>query len=236
MKYAVAANLFILVFLSCNPITERMENYAVHGIDVSHYQSRIQWDKVATQKIAFSFVKASEGESLVDSLFSFNWGELARVGIKRGAYHFFRPTVDGHQQASLYINQVVLKDGDLPPVLDVETIDNVSEKQLLKQMQTWLYSIETYYGIRPIIYTNLKFYSRYLVGNFDQYPIWIARYNKENPVLANKQWKFWQYGNRGRIEGINGNVDLNVFHGSFEELEQLSIRYSDAALSSLLNH
>lgn len=233
MRYSISAGLFILIFLSCNPITERMENYEVHGIDVSHYQSRIHWDKVASQDIAFSFVKASEGETLVDSLFKFNWAELQRVGIKRGAYHFFRPGIDGYKQARLYINQVNLNDGDLPPVLDVETLDNASPEELVKQMKAWLDTVEKQYRVAPIIYTNVKFYFRYLAGKFDDYPVWIARYSKHKPVITDKKWKFWQYGNRGRVDGIKGDVDLNVFHGSPEELKAFCIRYSDAAFSTL---
>ncbi len=209
-----------------------MEAYAVHGIDVSHYQSYINWDEVARQNISFSFVKASEGETLIDSLFAFNWQELQRVELKRGAYHFFRANIDGQRQAQHYIRQVSMSDGDLPPVLDVETIDGASPEQLRAQMQTWLDIVETHYRIRPIIYTNLKFYYRYLAGHFDQYPIWLARYSKQKPEIAGNRWHFWQYGNRGRVAGIEGDVDLNVFHGSLEELNYLCLPKPDAVLTS----
>ena len=83
--------------------------------------------------------------------------------------------------------------------------------------------IETKYQIRPIIYTNLKFYNNHLADFLSEYPIWIARYNRFfEPLLINGQeWIFWQYGNRGRLEGINGDVDFNVFQGTIEELNDL---------------
>lgn len=200
-----------------------MENFAVHGIDVSHYQSRINWPLVAQQDISFAFVKATEGESLKDSLFVHNWQSLKEVGIRRGAYHFFRPTKSATQQADHFLQQVQLEAGDLPPVLDIEVTDGMEEGPLLSRLKTWLTIVERTLGIRPIIYTNLNFYHKYLVGHFDEYPVWIARYSSRTPQLASGQkWQFWQYGNRGQLKGINGFVDFNVFHGTEAELNELS--------------
>ena len=221
MRYLIPAILFTLFFFSCNPITHRMPGFEVHGIDVSHYQSRIDWDSIAAQEIQFAFVKASEGEGMVDSLFDRNWTSLKRVGIKRGAYHFFRPTLSVYKQARNFIQNVSLLPGDLPPVLDIEVLDGASQKITLIRLQTWLNLVEEHFGIRPIIYTNLNFYQEHLAGHFKDYPVWIARYNSRQPRLKDKEnWDFWQYGNRGRIKGIQGDVDFNVFHGSMQELEK----------------
>ncbi|MEO0776009.1 MAG: GH25 family lysozyme, partial [Bacteroidota bacterium] len=111
--------LVILCCYGCHPPTERMTEYEIHGIDISHYQAQIQWDRIAQQNIHFAFVKASEGESLHDSLYCHNWAELARVGIKRGAYHFFHPSLSIEKQVQNFCEQVDLQAGDLPPVLDV---------------------------------------------------------------------------------------------------------------------
>lgn len=201
-----------------------MDNYEVHGIDVSHYQSIIDWDIVNSQNIAFAFAKATEGESMRDSLFQKNWSEMKRVGIMRGAYHFFRPTKKAEEQALNFIETANLLPGDLPPVLDFEVKDGVARDLILTRIRSWLDIVEHHYNIRPIIYTNLKFYYSYIVGNFEDYPIWIARYSDHKPVLfTGKQWKFWQYGNRGRLEGIEGDVDFNVFQGTPEELYSMGI-------------
>ncbi len=223
MRYYFLILTFITVFfVGCNPITERLNNFAVHGVDVSHYQSTINWDKVSEDKINFAFVKATEGHEFSDSLFCYNWQELKRTSIKRGAYHFFRPTLSPKIQARNFLNQVELEKGDLPPVLDVEVLDGVSPKVLIEKMQIWLNMVEYTYNVQPIIYTNLKFYHQHLAGHFDDYAIWMARYNTEAPYLTgDKQWLFWQYGNRGKIEGIEGFVDLNVFHGTLQELDAL---------------
>ena len=109
--------------------------------------------------------------------------------------------------------------------MDVEVVDGATKAEVIIGMRTWLDMTEIHYGIRPIIYTNVKFYNKYLVGYFDEYPMWIARYNDySQPELATgKNWHFWQYGNRGRIKGIKGNVDFNVFHGSIAELEEMTV-------------
>ena len=222
MRYLPGFLLLMAVVFSCTHPTVRMKGYEVHGIDVSHHQSRIIWDSVAAQEIHFAFVKASEGVSLYDSLYCFNWDEMKRVGIRRGAYHFFRPSFPAEEQVENFAFQVEMAYGDLPPVLDVEVLDGASKIQLITGVRTWLYLAEIQYGAKPILYTNLKFYNRYLAGHFDEYPIWIARYNSREPRLAcGRDWQFWQYGNEGKVNGIAGDVDFNVFNGSLSELESL---------------
>ena len=224
MKNIVLLLLVGVLFFSCNPITERMDGYEVHGIDVSHYQANIDWTKVAQQNISFAFVKASEGETLKDSLFLTNWNALKKEGIYRGAYHFFRPSISATAQALHFIEQVDLEKGDLPPVLDIEVMDGVSEERLISGLKKWLSIVENEYQIRPIIYTNLNYYQKHLAAHFSDYPMWIARYSEHNPRLnGNQKWQFWQYGDRGQIKGIDGFVDFNVFAGSIEELEAMTI-------------
>jgi lysozyme len=209
-----------------------MERFAVHGIDISHYQSRIDWDVVAAQDIHFAFVKASEGVSLRDSLFALNWEEMKRVGIRRGAYHFFRPSIPAEAQARNFIAQVKMEYGDLPPVLDVEVLEGSSKVQLITGIRTWLYLVEIQYGVRPIIYTSINFYNRYLAGHFPDHHFWVARYNRRAPRLAcGRSWLFWQYGNQGRLEGIAGDVDFNVFNGSLTDLEALCATPTSALIS-----
>lgn len=226
MRYLLPlVTLFLLLFSSCDQHTERLNGYAVHGIDISHYQSYVDWDTLATENIQFAFVKATEGMTMVDTLFCHNWEEMKRVGIKRGAYHFFRPTIDAEIQATNFIDMLEMSHGDLPPVLDIEVLDGVSNLQLIAGIQTWLNLVQIHTNIKPIIYTNLNFYNRHLAGHFTDYPTWIARYNDDRePSLAdNTDWQFWQYGNRGRIKGIQGDVDFNVFYGSMEDLEKLCL-------------
>lgn len=217
---------FVVLLLSCNRPTIRMNDYAVHGIDISHHQQHIDWDKISNQNIHFAFAKATEGMTHVDTLFCHNWEEMNRVGILRGAYHFFRPKFSAVLQAENFVEMVEMEYGDLPPVLDVEVTDDVSATEMLNGIQIWLAIVEQKTKMTPIIYTNQKFFNKYLANHFPNNLIWIARYNSLfDPHLVNDtEWQFWQYGNRGRLDGIAGDVDFNVFNGTLDELESLCYR------------
>ncbi len=214
--------LVLLVVNSCQRETARMTDYEVQGIDISHHQSYLNWDTIKSQQIDFAFIKATEADDFVDSLFALNWDEMARVGVKRGAYHFFRPTISTSQQIQNFISNVCLEAGDLPPVLDIETLDGLPPEIVVRRAQKWVDGIHKHYHIKPIIYSNSTFYNKYLAGHFEDVTLWIARYNKKMPFLRSGEWAFWQYGNKGKLEGVDGYIDFNVFRGSHEELEILS--------------
>ncbi len=206
------------------PTLDRMPGYEVHGIDVSHYQNRVNWDSVASTDTRFAFVKATEGETWQDSFFCQNWEKMRHAGMHRGAYHFFNPSLNTRLQAENFLNLVELRPGDLPPVLDVEDREGVAPGLLVAKLRVWLWTVERRTGVRPILYTNLNFYEKWLAGHFDRYPLWIARFSNEKPVLTmGADWLFWQYANDGRLSGVSGPVDFNVFKGSAGELDRLCI-------------
>ena len=222
-------NLFNLIpvllgcmfFMACSP-TDRIERYDVHGIDVSHHQGKINWKLVQAQGNRFAFIKATEGGDFRDSLFQINWEEAHKAGLICGAYHFYIPETPPEAQAQNFIFNVQMNKGDLPPVLDFERMGQVPREQMIQYLQIWLDLVEKNYGIKPIIYTNLKLYYRIIAGRFDDYNIWIARYSNKAPTLPLKQdWTFWQYGNRGVLDGIKTQVDFNVFNGTIEDLREL---------------
>lgn len=222
--YSISLLISCFLVLGCNQVTERLDGFEVHGIDVSRYQQEVNWDTVAAQQIDFAFIKATEGQELVDICFDHNWQELKRVDIKRGAYHFFHPTLPPQIQANNFISTVSMDFGDLPPVLDFEVTNGVPKKEIIQHLQTWLDLVEKNYKIRPIIYTNQKLYFKYILNHFSDYPIWVARYNSASPVMLTQNgWKFWQYGNQGHVKGIEGFVDLNVFSGSLVDLEMMGL-------------
>ena len=205
------------------------DNYSIHGIDVSHHQGTIDWDKVATATIAddarveFVFIKATEGKSHLDRNFQRNFRKAGQYGLIRGAYHYFSPNVSGDRQARYFMDNVQLEEGDLPPVLDIEEIGDQTPETLRKEALEWLNLMERRFGTPPIIYTGLKFKKTYLsTPEFDRYPFWIAHYYVKQ-LGFNGQWKFWQHTDVGTIDGITGKVDLNVYNGSMYDLQKLTI-------------
>lgn len=205
------------------------EGYSIHGIDVSHHQGDIDWETLSRAEIdgepvSFAFIKATEGKGLLDENFNENFYEAREYGFIRGAYHFFTPSVSGKEQADYFIKQVHLEEGDLPPVLDIERTGNLSTAQVQREALAWLRAVEASYGVRPIIYTYYKFKEQYLgTPEFNRYPYWIAHYYVKN-LQYKGPWKFWQHTDCGRLPGIKGHVDLNIYNGSMYDLRRLTLQ------------
>lgn len=235
----IAIYLFVFYYFFVNPFSFRWnaiygdpvypDGYVVRGVDVSHYQERIDWSrlrnaKIQGQPLRFVFVKATEGVSIIDENFNENFYQAHQSGIVCGAYHFFTPDEDAGRQAQFFLKQVHLEPGDLPPVLDIEKTGNLSDLQIKHATKTWLRIVEEHYGVKPIIYTGYKFKLRYLNDSiFNTYPYWIAHYYVDHLEYKN-EWAFWQYTDVGHIDGIKGYVDFNIFRGSLEDLRALSIK------------
>jgi lysozyme len=205
------------------------KGYTLHGIDVSYYQGKIDWTKVSAMeeddvKIDFAFIKATEGLLRIDPYFNRNWREAPKANIICGAYHFFRPQKDGEAQAKFFLQVVNMEKGDLPPVIDIETLDGVSKTKMRAELFKFLDYVEMKTGVKPIIYTGLAFYRDNLAGYVDDYSLWIAHYYQPNLNLDKQLWQFWQHSDKAKIDGIGHVVDFNVFNGDSLALENLRIR------------
>ncbi len=206
------------------------EGYEIHGIDISHHQGKIDWqelkDKGVIDKfpIRFVMIKATEGASQIDENFRENFYQAREHGFTRGAYHFYSVHSSAADQARFFISKVKLENGDLPPVLDVEhKPKKQSDEEFKASVLEWLQIVERHYGVKPIIYTYYKFKTRYLNDPiFDDYPYWIAHYYVDQ-VEYDGPWKFWQHTDVGRLPGIKGDVDFNIYNGSFYDLRKLTI-------------
>ncbi len=205
------------------------KKHNIHGIDVSYYQGKIDWQKVKAMeedevRVSFAFIKATEGLLSVDPYFQRNWREAPKAGIKVGAYHFFRPKRSGLWQANFFLQTISIEKGDLPPVVDIESLDGVSAEEMRKELNAFIIQVEKRTKVRPIIYSGLKFYKDYLMGFYDDYPFWVAHYHQPKLKLADKSWKFWQHSDRARINGINHVVDFNAFNGDSAQFQQILIQ------------
>lgn len=205
------------------------DGYNIHGIDISHYQGKIDWDAlekatIGGQPLTFVFTKATEGTSVLDKNFNENFYQAREHGFMRGAYHFFSPGVSPRLQAEYFLHWAKFEDGDLPPVLDIEKDGGMSVAEVRKAALEWLRIVEARCGQKPIIYTSYKFKLKYLdTDEFAEFPYWIAHYYVDK-VEYKGEWKFWQYTDCGRLPGITGNVDCNVYNGSMYDLKRHTIR------------
>lgn len=205
------------------------EGYEIHGIDISHYQGEINWELLQNAMIEgcplrFVMIKASEGASRLDDNFNDNFYNARKYGLIRGAYHFWSNKSSAREQAYYYLKQVHLEDGDLPPVLDVEhKPKDKSTEDFQRDVLTWLHIVEDKYHVKPIIYTYYNFKDTYLGASvFDDYPYWIAHYYVDK-IEYKGRWKFWQHTDAGKLPGIKGYVDFNVYNGSYYDLKKMTI-------------
>lgn len=195
----------------------RINTSTREGIDVSHYQGRIDWDKVAGEgKVSYAYLKATEGASLVDDTYERNLKEARRVGLSVGSYHFYRPNIDWKKQFANLTSVVKPSEQDLIPIIDIEHKGSVSDKKFIADLTAFLQRVTEYYGKKPLLYTFHNFYNRHLAGHFKDYHWMIARYRSDHPTLNDGQdYVIWQYTSTGRIEGVKGNVDRSRIMGDY---------------------
>lgn len=208
---------------------EYPEGYEIHGIDISHYQGEIDWEQLKNAMIEgcpvrFVIIKSTEGASRLDDHFRENFNQVRDYGFIRGVYHFWSNKSSAREQAYYFLDKVHLTEGDLPPVLDLEHKPaDKSVDDFQRDVLTWLHIVEDKYHAKPIIYTYYKFKEKYLSAPvFDDYPYWIAHYYVDKVQYQGK-WKFWQHTDAGKLPGIKGYVDFNIYNGSFYDLRKLCI-------------
>ncbi len=196
------------------------------GIDVSAWQGAIDWRRVAASGVEFSFIRVSDGTHSIDSRFTQNWSGARSAGVLRGAYQFFRAGQDVRAQANIMIDALRADPGELAPVIDVEgeSIQGRSAAQVVAAVRQWIELVGAATGTTPIIYTGT-----YVTGSsspmYSSNPLWEAAYfldytSSHCPRINDNwdRWTFWQYSDRGHVPGITGNVDMDVFNGTSEEL------------------
>jgi lysozyme len=186
---------------------------------------RHDWNAVVNSGVKFAWIKATEGGDL-DARFQANWEGAKAAGIPHGAYHFVywcRPPLE---EIQIFEQNAPAEDDALPPVLDAEATPtsptchrHLTQDGAIADMQVMLQEMERHYGKRPIIYTTVDFYQAILSdGALTDYPIWV-RSTKHHPAVkfGARAWHFWQYQSDGRVPGIGGKVDKDVFYGTKDQ-------------------
>ena len=226
---ALGITAFLLFELVWNGVvilnSASSRDYEIRGVDVSSYQGQIDWNTLADSGISFAFIKATEGSTHVDKYFQTNFENAQKTSLAVGAYHFFSYDSSGIAQAESFISTVEAFDGMLPPVIDLEFYgdkekDPPSRDYVSRELGAMLDALEEHYGTKPIIYTTEKVYELYLADSCTEYDIWIRNVISTPRMSDGREWTFWQYTNRERLDGYKGEekfIDMNVFNGSEEE-------------------
>lgn len=222
LVFAVAAILALLLYEGIIWFNiPSQSKYPIRGIDVSHHQGKIDWNKVKNNGLHFVFMKATEGADHKDTRFQVNWSQAQQAGLIRGAYHYFTFSKSGADQAHNFIETVPDEPNTLPPVIDLEFMGNdkfqLDQRALLRELNNFIRVIENHYQRKPLLYVTYEFYDFYLKDQTLPYSIWIRDIFWTPCLPDEKPWHFWQYSHRGGIKGIKGFVDLNVFNGTADE-------------------
>lgn len=221
-------------------------SYKVKGIDTSRHQheeggrkTSISWSAVARSH-AFVFHKATQGTTHTDPDFRQDFAAVEKTSLLHAPYHFFDPknTTDGTAQARHFIRVARAAGyrgpsaGQLPPAVDIEMVKNRCPSALRSdQIRAFLAEVKKAFGVAPIVYTNANFVNTCMKGKgqaLSGHVQWLARYNAQQEPRrlpgTDRSWTFWQHSKEGKVAGITGPVDLNVFRGSLAELRALAGR------------
>lgn len=220
--------LIIIILLLFNGILHfnypSKKDYPVIGVDVSSYQGNIDWKEIEKQNITFAYIKATEGSTFVDKCFEDNWKNASHTKLRLGAYHFFSFESSGKVQAENYLKNVSPINGMLPPVIDVEyygpfkSVKDIDVQAVRTNLREMLDEIERNYGQKPIIYVTNDSYKTIVKDEFCDCDLWYRSVYAKVP--DNVDWTFWQYSNRTKLGGYNGEekfIDVNVFNGKKED-------------------
>jgi lysozyme len=200
----------------------------VDGIDVSYHQGAIAWSQVAAAGKRFAFLRASAGTLTADSAYAAYRSGARAAGLTIGSYHFANPDSapnDAANEASWFLQNATIASGDLIPALDLEVSNGLSAPALTAWAQTWLQQVSAATGVRPVVYSNPRFWSTSM-ANTDWFArngyavLWIANWTSASqPAVpagdwAGGGWTFWQHSSTGTVPGIDGYVDLDRFNGA----------------------
>ncbi len=213
----------------------------IYGIDISKYQHVIKrrrygidWNKLRIVSlgtiskkrvdgavnfpVSFIYIKSTEGTTIRNQFYANDYVQARKHGLRVGSYHFFSCRSNAAAQAHFFLKHSHFRKGDFPPVLDVEpTKKQIAQmggvSAMFARIQTWLNIVEAKTGCRPILYVGQQFVNKYLSAApyiKNNYMVWIARYGEYKPDV---KLTYWQLCPDGRVSGIKGEVDINVFNG-----------------------
>lgn len=191
------------------------------GIDVSKWNGEIDWDKVKKAGVEFVIIRAGyrgsvTGSLVVDPCFEQNIKGAARAGLDTGVYFFTQAVneVEAVEEASMIVELLKEYDVQYPVFIDTESAggdgraDGLDVAARTAVCQAFCNTMESE-GYRAGVYASRSwYYNQLTVDKLQNYYIWLAEYRSE--PLYQGRYHMWQYTSKGQVDGIEGNVDMNV--------------------------
>lgn len=201
--------------------------YFVRGVDVSHHNSFIHWERLREENVTFAYLKSTEGMSHIDRDYQRNYKLAKEAGLKVGTYHFYTFGLDGEEQAKHFMRNSSVLPNDMIPAIDVEHSsvnkackDRKEREQVIHELKRLEQALFLHYGKRAVIYTNKDCYRAYIDRHFPENPVWICDLHTE-PGAASDKWVIWQFSHTGNLPGVVGEIDLNYYRYSFADFRNL---------------
>lgn len=185
------------------------------GIDISEFQGEIDFEEVRRSGIEAVYIRVGAGE-YTDEYFAENYERAKAAGMKIGFYHYVtaRSVDEGRRQARFFASLAAGREPDMRLAMDFEYFGSLSVSQINAISEAYLDELTALTRREAVIYSDLSnarnIFSRALA---EKYPLWAAQYGADEPS-ANGKWREWvgfQYTDEGRVGGIYGNVDRNIF-------------------------
>src|SRR5439155_22243626 len=185
-----------------------------------HWQDTVDWQRVYAAGKRFAVIKATQGQTFLDSQYATNHANARAAGIRTTAYHFASPdgsSGDALKEADWFVANAKLLPGDLFPALDLEQAGGLGTSALQNWVKAWLGEVSKKLGgVKAMVYTSPAFWKKYL-GDTSMFAdagytvLWVAHWDVATPWVpgnswGGRGWTFWQYDNCGHVSGISGCV------------------------------
>lgn len=192
----------------------------IYGLDVSQFQGSINWQDVKSSGKEFVLIRAAYSNTLTDPEFENNYMGAKKAGLKVGAWHFVVPTGNAIQQAQYFAHLIKGKDWDYLPCIDIETNPN-SGQSATAWLNAYADELHSILGIYPGLYSNPAYLTREGIQKSNLYSVpylWIADWNSGTvPNIAGFDvWNIHQFSCTGHVNGISGNVCMDMLDGDLE--------------------
>ena len=194
------------------------------GIDVSHHNGVINWDKVKAAGINFAILRCGFGRKnarQIDKQFERNYRECKRVGIPVGVYHYSyaKNAEDARLEADFMLELIKGKQFEFPVIFDIEDKGQEAySKSVLTEITDAFCKKTELAGYYVSIYSNADWFTNKLdLKKLECYDKWLAHWVKK-PKWGNEFGGLWQYTDSGRVDGIETEVDMNISYRDYPSI------------------
>ena len=214
MKKCLAA-LLALLLLTAPAFAFGPAGETMHGIDVSVYQGSVDFSRVAQSGVRMVYIRSTLGFSYVDPTHERNADGAKAAGLEFGFYHFCTAstTDEAVRQARFFARTIARYDYGLKPVMELSPARKLTRTETTDVALAFLQEVERLTGREPAIYCSASTARDDYDSRLAPYSLWVAQYGAREPEENGtwSTWAGWQYSERGRVDGIEGNVDLDLF-------------------------